>query len=77
MHRTASALIEAQRFNTQHALMLVHSFSQSHEGFQDYAAFAELMGGSASKDSLNSAGSRSGVSLHLTWVQGSPACLDK
>jgi len=77
LHRTASALIEAQRFNAQYAVMLVHSFSQSHEGFQDYAAFAELMGGSASKDSMISAGLRSGASLYLAWVQGNPACLDK
>ena len=77
LHRTASALIEAQRFNAQHAVMLVHSFSQSHEGFQDYAAFAELMSGSANRDSMVSAGSRSGVSLHLAWVQGSIASLNK
>ncbi|WP_287042688.1 hypothetical protein [Desulfonatronospira sp. MSAO_Bac3] len=77
LHRTASAIIEAQRFNAQHAVMLVHSFSQSHEGFHDYAAFAELMGGSASRDSIISAGSRSGVSLHLAWVQGNTVCLDK
>ncbi|WP_291323057.1 hypothetical protein [Desulfonatronospira sp.] len=77
LHRTASALIEAQRFNAQHAVMLVHSFSQSHEGFQDYAAFAELMCGSASKDSLTSVGSRSGASLHLAWVQGNPASLSR
>ncbi|EFI34114.1 hypothetical protein Dthio_PD1455 [Desulfonatronospira thiodismutans ASO3-1] len=77
LHRTASALIEAQRFNAQHALMLVHSFSQSHEGFQDYAAFAELMGGRASKEILNSAGSLSGTLLHIAWVQGNPASLSK
>ena len=29
LHRTASAMVEAQRFNAKHALMLVHSFSQS------------------------------------------------
>ncbi|HTE43450.1 MAG TPA: hypothetical protein VK629_21705 [Steroidobacteraceae bacterium] len=44
MHRAASAIIEAQRFNADHAGMLVRSFSQSDEWFQDYAAFAELMG---------------------------------
>ncbi len=31
LHRTASAIIEAQRFNAAHAVMLVHSFSQSSE----------------------------------------------
>lgn len=44
LHRTVSALIEAERFNAPHALMLVHSFSQTHERFEDYRAFVERMG---------------------------------
>ena len=35
LHRTASAVIEAQRFGASHAIMLVHSFSQSLEHFKD------------------------------------------
>lgn len=70
LHRTASAIIEAQRFNAAHAVMLVHSFSQSGEWFQDYAAFVSLMGGSAAEDRLTSVGLPSGVSLHLAWVRG-------
>ncbi len=70
LHRTASAIIEAQRFNANHAVMLVHSFSKSSEWFQDYAAFVSLMGGIAEENSLTSVGSRSGVLLHLAWVRG-------
>ena len=70
LHRTASAIIEAQRFNAAHAVMLVHSFSQSGEWFQDYAAFVALMGGSAKENRMVSVGFRSGVSLHLAWVRG-------
>lgn len=77
LHRTASAIIEAQRFNAAHAVMLVHSFSQSSEWFQDYAAFVALMGGSAKENSLVSVGSRSGVSLHLAWVRGNASYLSK
>ncbi len=77
LHRTASAIIEAQRFNAAHAVMLVHSFSQSSEWFQDYAAFVSLMGGSAAENNMASVGSRSGVSLHLAWVRGNARYLSK
>jgi len=77
LHRTASAIIEAHRFNAAHAVMLVHSFSQSSEWFQDYAAFVSLMGGTAAKNGMVSVGSRSGVSLHLAWVRGNALYLSK
>jgi len=77
LHRTASAIIEAQRFNAAHAVMLVHSFSQSSEWFQDYAAFVSLLGGSVGENSMISVGSRSGVSLHLAWVRGNASYLSK
>jgi hypothetical protein len=44
LHRTASALIEAQRFNAPNALMLVHSFSRKNECFDDYQQFLALFG---------------------------------
>lgn len=77
LHRTASAIIEAQRFNAVHAVMLVHSFSQSSEWFQDYAAFVSLMGGIAGENSIASIGDRSGVQLHLAWVQGDAQYLSR
>jgi Domain of unknown function (DUF6946) len=45
LHRTASAVIEARRFNAQHAVMLVHSFCDQDEadGYQAFAAFARHM----------------------------------
>ena len=36
LHRTASAIIEAERFNANHALMLVHSFSLANEWYGDF-----------------------------------------
>ncbi len=77
LHRTASAIIEAQRFNADHAVMLVHSFSPSSEWFQDYAGFLTLMGGRAAENSVVSVGSRSGVLLHLAWVRGNAGYLSK
>lgn len=77
LHRAASAIIEAQRFNAAHAVMLVHSFSQSSEWFQDYAAFASLMGSNPAEDAMVSVGARSGISLHLAWVRGNADYLSK
>lgn len=77
LHRTASAIIEAQRFNANHAVMLVHSFSQSNEWFQDYAAFVSLMGGSATENGMVSVGARSGIPLYLAWVRGNARYLIK
>ena len=48
-HRTASALITAQTFKTDIAIMLVHSFSQNQAWFEDYAAFAKALGIKAPK----------------------------
>lgn len=70
LHRTASAIIEAKRFHAAHAILLVHSFSQSHEWFSDYVAFAGLFGAEVQVNRLASVGERSGVSLHLCWVCG-------
>ena len=71
MHRTASALIEAKRFNARNALMLVHSFSQSDESFEDYRRFVELFG--LAVGGVNEiVGTRhlDGVNLYFGWVRG-------
>jgi len=44
LHRLASAIIEAKRFNARYALMILHSFSQPDEWFSDYGEFLELFG---------------------------------
>jgi hypothetical protein len=78
LHRAASAVIEATRFGAAHAIMLIHSFSQSSEWFQDYEAFASLLGGNAVlENNLVSIGVRSGISLHLAWVRGDARYLSK
>jgi hypothetical protein len=77
LHRTASAVIEAKRFRAQHAVMLVHSFSQTHQWFEDYAAFAALLGAEVGVNRIVSAGERDGVQLHLGWVCGDATYLSK
>ncbi len=70
LHRTASALIEAERFNASTAMMMVHSFSQEHEWFEDYQAFLNLFGKSGAPNSITHVGERNGVELYLSWVTG-------
>lgn len=77
LHRTASALIEAERFCAPHALMLVHSFSQSHEWFDDYADFVGLFGEETETNSLVYVGERNNVDLYLGWVIGEAEYLER
>lgn len=45
LHRTVSALIEAGRFDSADAAMIVHSFSPDRRWYDDFAAFVSLLGG--------------------------------
>lgn len=77
LHRTASAIIEAERFKAENALMLVHSFSRSHEWFDDYSQFLALFGLSTEPDSLVFAKNINGIDLYFSWVKGNEKYLEK
>ena len=77
LHRTASAMIEAERFNAQNALMLVHSFSPTNQWFSDYVDFASLYGIKAKLNSIHPAKKISGINLYLGWVKGDEKYLSK
>lgn len=70
LHRTASAIIEAKRFGARQAMMLVHSFSQSHEWFEDYAAFASLFQTEVAIGQVVDAGTCGDIQLSLGWICG-------
>ena len=73
LHRTASALIEARRFNAEHAVMLVHSFSPSGEGLNDCAAFANSLGAPLEANSIAAVPDFGDPTLSLGWVTSTPA----
>ena len=77
LHRTASAVIEAKRFNAQNALMLVHSFSQNNEWFDDYRQFLALFEVKGEPDSLAFAKILNGINLYFAWVKGDKRYLEK
>lgn len=42
-HRTAAAVLEANRFKTDQAAMIVQSFSQEHRWLEDFQAFTNIL----------------------------------
>jgi hypothetical protein len=77
LHRTVSAILMADKFRAQDAVMLVHSFSQTHEHFDDFRRFVNLFNCDVTPDRLVSVGEREGVNLHFAWVTGNPEYLMK
>jgi virulence-associated protein VapD len=70
LHRSGSALLEAQNVNAQNALMLVHSFSEKVKWFEDYAEFVKLFKLTPKKDAIVGPAQIDGVNLYFGWVTG-------
>ena len=71
LHRTTSALLEARRFNSSIAILLIHSFSQENDGFHDYSRFAKHLGlMTAQLNTIHFAKRIDNVDLYLAWVTG-------
>jgi hypothetical protein len=68
LHRTVSAMVEAERFTACHAAMLVHSFARNKASFEDFAAFVALFNRKASVNHIASVSRDNGPQLHLGWV---------
>jgi hypothetical protein len=69
LHRTASAVIEARRYRTTEAAMVVHSFCPKRSWFEDFRAFATAIGvDGASPGSVTAVKSCGGVNLRLGWA---------
>jgi len=68
LHRTASAIIEAKRFNARYAMMIVHSFSQEHKWFEDYQDFLNLFGVSGRINELVELPNPKNLFVYAGWV---------
>jgi hypothetical protein len=77
LHRTASAVIEAERFGATQAAMLVHSFSPTNRWFEAFKAFADIFNASAEIGKLVTVKARNNIPLHLAWVHGDERYLNK
>ena len=71
LHRTVSAIIEAKRFKTTEAAMVVHTFSKTNEWFEDYQYFLSMFGLNAGVDKAESIILSNNINLTFAWVHGS------
>jgi len=76
LHRTVCSIIEAKRLNAYIAMMLVHSFSQNNDWFDDYNAFLNVLGTEGEPNSVTFVHKKEGVSLYLAWVTGEKQYLE-
>ena len=70
LHRTAAAVIEADRFAAGAAAMIVHSFSPEARWHADYGRFAALLGAKAEVGSAARVQLPSGKPLYVGWAPG-------
>jgi hypothetical protein len=68
VHRTASAILEAQRWKVDVALMLVQCFAESRTAWSDYCRFAELLCISPVRDAISGQCHVGDIKLFLGWV---------
>jgi len=68
LHHAAAALLEAQRFSAANAVVLVHSFSETYEGSNDFVRFARLYGLVPEPNRLHFVGHVNKVRLFLGWI---------
>nr|WP_066050889.1 hypothetical protein [Robertmurraya korlensis] len=77
LHRRVSAMLEAKKINAPNALMLVHSFSESYVGFEDYLEFARLLGLQVEKEEIVGPVLLNGINVYFGWVTGELEFLKK
>jgi hypothetical protein len=70
LHRTVSALIEADRFDAKMAGMIVHSFSPELKWFDEFSRFAELLGCKTKVGEAAVLKTPSGMPLMVGWASG-------
>jgi hypothetical protein len=70
LHRTAAAVIEAQRFNARYAMMVVHAFGKHRGGYDAYAEFGEAIGARPERGHITPARDTGRVSLSVGWIDG-------
>lgn len=73
LHRTVAAKVEAERIGSSTVVMLVHSWGGSGEGFQDFHAFASVLGVEAD---IGGIGFSRDSAVWLGWVAGDPRYLE-
>ena len=79
LHRTASALKEAERFCAHSAIVLVQSFNRAadEQSWKDFARFGEVMGVAVKEGHVVRSPRLTSVPLFIGWVTSQPADLGR
>lgn len=81
IHRTASSIIEAKKFNAKNALMLVHIFEKDKEKYreslQDYRQFISLFGKEGRDNQITYLKKIENIKLYAGWVCGEKRFLNR
>jgi hypothetical protein len=72
-HRTASAILEAERFHAPIAVMMVQSFRNDDVAWEDFVSFTSHLGATAVRGAPARARRDGAVTLFLGWVDCNPA----
>ena len=74
IHRTAAAVLEAKRFCSDTAVMMVHSFDRQDCGIEDYTRFAAAIGVKGAQATYTSGPVLiDGIKLYLGWTADQPS----
>jgi hypothetical protein len=75
LHRTASPLLEAARFNAAVAILLIQSFGGERDAgsYKDFNRFCELMECDPPRNTLAQSSRKTGVPLLMGWLDCQPA----
>jgi len=68
LHRTASAILTANRYHCKTAMVLVHSFDKKNTSFDDYTEFLKLYNFNAQLDKVVGPVFLGGVDTYWGWV---------
>lgn len=77
LHRAASAILEAKRFRAKHAVLLIHSFSRTHEWLDDFVAFGAMLGVGVGVDRVTPVRQCDDVNFSMGWVCGDQTYLSR
>lgn len=71
LHRTASAIITAQKFCTKKTMVLFHSFSKDNKNFEKYSDFLNLFNIKAEINKIHKIENKiNEIDLYCSWIKG-------
>jgi hypothetical protein len=76
LHRLVSSIIEAERFNAKHAILVIQSFSLIDEWFDDFSNFISIFDKKVEIGKLVKIGEIKNIKVHAGWAKGNSKYLD-